>query len=101
MIRDKELKQELENYIQIAVTGHYPLFFEEWLNLNQDNSKRINYRAANANVNKVFEDLKKHRSVEKKKTALIGMSNERRVEFIHSFLKVVEHECLKEDYKLQ
>jgi hypothetical protein len=100
------VKTEYYNYLRIAQTGHYPLFFNDWLSdsldLNdRDNSEKLNIRKASHNVKHVFNQLAKHRTLEKKKTALIGMDKLSREEFIRSFFKVVEHKVLEDVKTLQ
>ncbi len=94
-------KIDYKNFLKMAQTGYCPLFFGEWLNESFDQSQNINLRKASHNVKHVFNQLSRHNSIEKKKTALISMDKISREEFIRSFFKVVEHEILKENTRLQ
>eukprot|EP00923_Selenidium_pygospionis_P056712 GHVN01098984.1.p1 GENE.GHVN01098984.1~~GHVN01098984.1.p1 ORF type:complete len:102 (+),score=8.23 GHVN01098984.1:102-407(+) len=89
------------NYVQMAQTGHYPLFFNDWLSSSLKERQPMSMRNASENVEKVFTTLERHRTLEKKKTALISMEQTEREEFIRSFFKVVEHEALKDIRSLQ
>ena len=97
------IKQNPEylNYIKIATTGHYPLFFSEWLEESLHIKQNLSFRKAGLNVKQTFKLLERHKTIEKKKTALIGMNKVSREEFIRSFFKIVEHEKLKEMIGLQ
>ena len=56
----------------------------------------MSYRVANRNVREVFKKLAKHRTEEKKKTLLSALNDNERNLFIKSFVKVVEHNVLKD-----
>jgi hypothetical protein len=92
---------KIENFVKIAQIGHYPLFFDDWLSSSLKEKKSLTFMNASKNVKAVFTNLERHRTIEKKKTALIGMEKESREEFIRSFFKVVEHEMLKDLKTLQ
>lgn len=92
----KEINNEMKNYLNLAKTGHYPLFFEDWINSDIRDGEPLSFRVANRNVRDVFKKLSKHRSSERKKVALIGLSENDRKIFIRSFIKVVEHDLLKD-----
>jgi hypothetical protein len=88
-------KKDYANYIRLAETGHYPLFFEDWLQESLSEKQNLNFRNASKNVKNIFNELARHRTLEKKRTALLGMDRLTREEFVRSFFKVVEHEVLK------
>lgn len=92
----KEINNEMKNYLNLAKTGYYPLFFAHWLNDDLKETEPLTFRVANRNVRDVFKKLSKHRSSERKKTALIGLEDKERKIFIRSFIKVVEHDLLKD-----
>lgn len=100
-LNTKAPKVDYKNYLKLAETGHYPLFFNEWLIESLDSPQNITFRKANHNVKNVFSQLERHKTIEKKRTALIGMDRVSREEFIRSFFKVVEHEVLKDVKSLQ
>lgn len=95
------VKDEYNNFIQIAQIGHYPLFFNDWLVSSLNQKQNMTFRKASHNVKHVFNQLARHKTIEKKKTALLGMDKLTREEFIRSFFKVVEHKMLQEVKSLQ
>ena len=96
-----KIKQEYDNYLTLGLTGLFPLFFDDWVKESHISPQKLNLRKANHNVAHVFNQLAKHGSIEKKKTALIGMDRLSREEFIRSFFKVIEHRHLSEVKTLQ
>jgi len=92
----KPLSNEMKSYINLGQYGHYPLFFKEWLEDGVHYSEPMSYRVANRNVREVFKKLAKHRTEEKKKTLLSALNDDERNLFIKSFVKVVEHNVLKD-----
>lgn len=94
-------KIDYKNYLKLAETGYYPLFFDEWVQESLEQRQNLNFRKASHNVKHVFNQLARHNTIEKKKTALIGMDKFTREEFIRSFFKIVEHEILKDNKNLQ
>lgn len=87
---------DYKNFLQMAKTGHYPLFFNQWLTESLGEEYHMPITQASTNVQNVFTKLSKHRTIEKKKTALIGMDKMTRDQFVRSFLTMVEHENLKD-----
>lgn len=95
------VKKDYQNYIQMGVIGHYPLFFDDWLKPSLEQRQHMNLRKASHNVKHVFNILARHKTIEKKRTALLSMSKLSREEFIRSFFKVVENKMLEEVKTLQ
>ena len=92
----KTPKIDSENFLSLAKTGHYPLFYREWMEESLTTKYNLTFRKASHNVQHVFHQLARHRTLEKKKTALIGMDRISRSEFIRSFFKIVEHKLLED-----
>lgn len=101
MKQESNVKTDYQNYIQLALIGHYPLFFDDWLKPSLDQPQHMNLRKASHNVKHVFNSLARHKTLEKKKTALLSMNKLTREEFIRSFFKVVENKLLEEVKTLQ
>lgn len=101
MQKQGQIRKDYNNYLTLGMTGHYPLFFQSWVKDSHKSIQKINIKKANHNVAHVFNQLAKHKSLEKKKTALIGMDKLSREEFIRSFFKVVEHKSLEGTKTLQ
>ncbi len=94
-------KKDYQNFLLLAQTGHYPLFYKEWLEESFRAKQALTFKKASHNVQHVFGLLARHNTIEKKKTALICMDKISREEFIRSFFKLVEHNILKEVKSLQ
>lgn len=93
--------RELKNYIEIASTGHYPLFDTEWLNHNDNTLAQMSIRNANKNVKEVFKKISRHRNVNRKRMAIELMKRNERQLFVQSFLKLVEYNILENTRTLQ
>jgi hypothetical protein len=93
---NKPVTNEMKSYINLASSGHFPLFFNEWLSEGVNHGEPLSYRVANRNVREVFKNLSRHRTQEKKKTALTSLADNDRKLFVKSFIKVVEHNLLKD-----
>lgn len=89
-------KSTMNNFIELAKFGHYPLFFDEWLRHDINERQELTIRNAKTNLNDTFKKLARHRTIAKKKTALISLKDDERQLFIQSFLKMVEFNTLKE-----
>ena len=83
-MKEKNKAEDYKNFISMGTTG-----------------QKVNVKKAGHNVKHTFKLLSRHKTIEKKKTALIGMDRVSREEFIRSFFKIVEHESLKRIEKLQ
>lgn len=95
-IPQRQPANEMKSYIQLASAGHMPLFFSEWLEESTLNPTPLSFRVADKNVREVFKKLSKHRTEQKKITALTGLDKKERDLFVNSFIKVVEHSLMKD-----
>jgi hypothetical protein len=86
--------KEIKTYLTLASYGHTPLFFEDWIKELGEERPKMSYAKAKTTVKKVFKNLEKHKSLEKKKTALLTLSGEERKAFVKSFFRMVEHEMV-------
>jgi hypothetical protein len=87
--------------INLAVHGHYPLFEETWVNssiIKQKSFLKIT-GVERARAKKLFNNVLKHRLLERKKIVLHSMNDEDRDLFIKAFFKLVEGKIL--DQKLE
>jgi len=87
---------DIKSYIEMAQIGHYPLFHDQWLSDDMKSAAPISFRLANKNVKETFEKLSRHRSCERKKTVISALAEGERKMFVQSFMKVVEHNILKD-----
>ncbi|MCT4640646.1 MAG: hypothetical protein N4A33_00010 [Bacteriovoracaceae bacterium] len=101
MVDKKSFTEDINAYVEIAKNGYLPLFFNEWINQGDYTSTKITYKKANSHIKDIFKKLSKHRTFEKKKTAILGMPEDERKLFLSSFAKVVEYNKLKENILLQ
>lgn len=90
------IQNEMKSYIHLASRGHFPLFFKEWLEEGVESQSPISFQVANRNVRETFKKLSRHRTQQKKKTALTSLQKKERDIFVKSFIKVVEHRLLKD-----
>lgn len=87
------LNEKVNQFVDLALIGQYPLFYDEWLRTTYN--KRLTFRDANKNVKDTFKVIGKHRQISRMKESLFLLDEQQRVEFVHSFLKVVEHQYKK------
>lgn len=92
--------QELNNYISMAITGHYPLFESNWL-MQSKIQKRLSINKANKNVKEVFTKIARHKSCDRKKMAITLMPEDERIKFVQSFMRLVEYSILENTRTLQ
>ena len=87
---------KLESLIQLGSSGHYPLFFDQCLKecLYSKEKGHISYKDAKIKVKAALKKLEKHKSIERKKIALMSFEEKERQNFIKSFIKMVEFEIL-------
>lgn len=84
--------------IELGTRGHFPLFLDEWL--GQVRTKSLT-KSEMLKVKKLITQLSKHKTIERKKTLLFGLTETDREIFIKAFLQVVEGKLLNEKLPLQ
>ena len=96
-------EESMKALINIGMSGHYPLFYDAWLNDPEFKEKRFSKITGleRAKAKKLFQQVSKHRSLEHKKVALMSMSDEDRKIFIKAFFKMVEGKILDQKPELQ
>lgn len=87
-------KDELTQLIQLAATGHLPLFHREWIHESFSSGTRLSFARATRIVEEGLKRLERHSSWERKQTALAAFSENERKVFIQSFFKMVEYKTL-------
>lgn len=99
-------KESLKALIELGANGHYPLFYDAWISefINKK-TKTPKVRALKAKekhqVNIIIERLKKQRTIDRKKTILIGLDRSSRELFIKAFFYMVEEHIMNNKPKLQ
>lgn len=83
----------LDQLIEAGSAGYFPLFFQDWIleSFHQTQAPaKLTFSRAAENVHRIYKQIERHTSIEKKKTAIQAMNSAERVEFVQSFLKMVE-----------
>lgn len=96
-MRKLQEAQGLEQLIEAGSTGYLPLFFNEWITesyADKESLTTLSFSRASETVNKVFQGMERHSTIEKKKTAIQAMKEDERRHFIRSFMKMVEYKTL-------
>lgn len=85
--------QGLDQLIEAGSAGYFPLFYQDWIVescLEVSSPKKLTFSRAAENVHRIYKQIERHSTIEKKKTAIQAMKSEERSEFVQSFLKMVE-----------
>jgi len=96
-MRKLQDRQELDQLIEAGSFGHFPLFYQSWIHesfANPVEVRKITFSRAAETVHKIFDRIERHRTIEKKKTAIQAMNETERNDFILSFIKMVEYRTL-------
>lgn len=88
--------QGLDQLIEAGSSGYFPLFHQDWIkeSFTKTDSPRISFSKAAENVERYYQQIKRHSSLERKQTALHAFNTEEREEFVRSFMKMVEFRSL-------
>lgn len=92
---DYKPEDSMKALIQLAISGHYPLFHDQWINdsnLQKKSTKITGFERAKAK--KLFQQVLKHRTLEHKKIVVMSMNDEDRFLFMKAFFKLVEGRIL-------
>ena len=96
-MRKMQEAQGLDQLIEAGSSGYLPLFYQEWITesfADKNEVKRMSFSKAAENVHKIYRQIERHHSIEKKKTAIQALGTSERNEFILSFMKMVEYRAL-------
>jgi len=88
--------QGLDQLIEAGSSGHFPLFYKSWIreSFADPEARRMTFSKAAENVHRIFKKIERHASIERKMTALQALNSEERLEFVRSFMKMVEFRSL-------
>ena len=100
-VKTTSYKDEIRQYVALAITGHYPFLESNWLKECNRSKTPLTFKNASKNVQEVFQRMHKLRTFEHKLLALHNMDEDDRNRFVKSFLKVVEHNVLERTKTLQ
>jgi hypothetical protein len=90
-------RHDLDQLIEAGSSGYLPLFYHAWIHesfADMAEVKRISFSRAAETVHRVFGQIERHQSIERKKTAIQALKNDERKDFILSFMKMVEYRTL-------
>lgn len=87
----------LDYLIEAGSTGYFPLFYQDWIHesfADQTVVKRMSFSLAAETVHRVYKQIERHTSIERKKTAIQALKSDERKDFVLSFMKMVEYRAL-------
>jgi hypothetical protein len=96
-MRKMQEAQGLDQLIEAGSTGYLPLFYQEWIMesfADKNEAKKMSFSRAAETVHKIYRQIERHQTIEKKKTAIQALKNDERKDFVLSFMKMVEYRAL-------
>lgn len=96
-MRKMQEAQGLDQLIEAGSSGYYPLFYQDWILESYSDVaevKRMSFSRAAETVHRVYKQIERHSSIERKKVAIQALKNDERKDFVLSFIKMVEHRTL-------
>ena len=102
-MRKMQEAQGLDQLIEAGSTGYLPLFYQDWiLESFKDASvvKKMSFSKAAETVHRVYKQIERHNSIERKKTAIQALKDSERTDFVLSFMKMVEYRALDKTREL-
>jgi hypothetical protein len=87
----------LDQLIEAGSAGFFPLFYQDWIHesfADVGEVRKISFSRAAETVHRVYQQIERHGSLERKKTAIQALQNEVRKDFVLSFMKMVEYRAL-------
>jgi hypothetical protein len=96
-MRKLQEAQGLDQLIESGSAGFFPLFYHDWIQESFSDAhemRSITFSKAAENVHKVYRQIEKYHSLERKKTAIHALKRDERKIFVMSFMKMVEYRTL-------
>jgi hypothetical protein len=96
-MRKLQEAQGLDQLIEAGSSGYFPLFYQDWILESFADScevRRMTFSRAAETVHRVYKQMERHHSIERKKTAIQALKNDERIDFVLSFMKMVEYRAL-------
>lgn len=96
-MRKLQEAQGLDQLIEAGSSGFFPLFFQDWIHQSFEDLgevKNMTFTRAAETVHRVYKQIERHKSLERKKTALGALKKDERTDFVLSFMKMVEYRAL-------
>lgn len=89
--------QGLDQLIEAGSSGYFPLFYQDWIHesfADRSTVQKMSFSRAAETVHRVYKQIERHSSIERKKTAIQALRDEDRMDFVLSFMKMVEYRAL-------
>lgn len=102
-MRKMQEAQGLDQLIEAGSTGYLPLFYQDWIKesfKDVNEVRRMSFSRAAETVHRVYKQIERHQSIERKKTAIQALKEVERNDFILSFMKMVEYRTLDKTREL-
>lgn len=96
-MRKMQEAQGLDQLIEAGSSGYFPLFYQDWIHesfADVVEVKKMSFSRAAETVHRVYKQIERHNSIERKKTAIQALKDEERMDFVLSFMKMVEYRAL-------
>jgi len=95
-MRKMQEAQGLDQLIEAGSSGYFPLFYQDWIHESYSDKevRRITFSTAAETVHRVYKQIERHHSLERKKTAIQALKPDDRKDFVLSFMKMVEYRSL-------
>lgn len=96
-MRKLEEAAGLDQLIEAGSSGYFPLFYQDWILesfKDQGIVHKLSFSRAAETVHRVYKQIERHHSIERKKTAIQALKQEDRKDFVLSFMKMVEYRAL-------
>ncbi len=87
--------------IELGAKGLYPLFHQEWIERAGEHRRQKLTGQDRVNNKAIAKSIAKHKSLERKKTVLMALSEQERNTFIVDFLQKVESKILESRPEMQ
>jgi hypothetical protein len=93
----KNKNRQLEELIKMGERGHFPLFDQKWIEEThrvQLKPKMRSLKRARHFVKETYDNISRHRGIEKQQVAFLGLPESTKYDFIFCFLTLVESRIL-------
>lgn len=85
----------IRSLIDLGTIGHYPLFYNEWLEKYRNIAHTLQQSDQHRNFSQeIIQRLSKHKSLERKRTVLLSLNEDQLMIFINEFFSLVETRML-------
>lgn len=95
-MRKMQEAQGLDQLIEAGSSGYLPLFYPDWISESfaDLDAKKMSFSRAAETVHRIYRQIERHQSIERKKTAIQALNMNERKDFVISFMKMVEYRAL-------